>query len=193
MKQPTINEVWKSIPGYEGVYEASNLGRVRSLDRYVNIGNDARKLLRGQLIQPSPHSRGYHYHILYGKGKPKNRLAHRLVKEAFDGPCPPGMVVRHLNDDKIDNRLENLAWGTQSDNMRDSVRNGTHAWSSRDKCLRGHLLAEPNLVRAAALRGKRNCLACHRALSYIRSHSEFGQYKQLISDIRYRDLMYHNN
>jgi hypothetical protein len=108
-EQPPAEE-WKDIPGFPG-YQASTLGRTRS----------PRKILK-----PSPTSRGYLSVVLYRDGKQNSRLVSRLVLEAFVGPCPPGCEARHvLTNDKADNRLANLAWGTRRENAADRVRHGT--------------------------------------------------------------------
>ena len=61
----------------------------------------------------------------------RTRKIHQLVLEAFVGPCPSGMMCRHLNGDPANNRLENLKWGTRSENQLDSVQHGTHYSSGR--------------------------------------------------------------
>ena len=104
------DEVWKDIPGYEGRYQASNLGRIRSVDHIVI------REVKGRVLRPRLRKKGYPVVTLSGAG-PKD--VHRLVALAFHGQGGPGEQVRHLNGDKTDIRAENLAWGTQSDNERD--------------------------------------------------------------------------
>ena len=87
------------------------------------------------------------------------RLVHRLVLEAFVGPRPEGMVARHLNGDPGDNRLENLAWGTQSENNYDKVRHGTHHNANKTHCPSGHEYRGDNIKW---YKGFRFCRACHR-------------------------------
>lgn len=67
-----------------------------------------------------------------GQPRPKNVFVHRLVLEAFVGPCPPGLEIRHLNDDPSDNRLDNLAYGTSRENSADQRRRGTDPAGSRN-------------------------------------------------------------
>ena len=80
-----------------------------------------------------------------------------------------GDVVRHLDGDKENNRAENLAWGTDSENMIDQVRHGNHLHARKAHCPRGHELVMPNLVRAIWVqRSNRSCLACSRARDMAR-------------------------
>lgn len=88
---------------------------------------------------------------------------HVLVLEAFVGPRPPGMECLHSNDVGTDNRLSNLRWGTHSENLNDLVRNGRHYWAQKTHCVRGHLLAAPNLVASAVKLGRRACRSCSAA------------------------------
>jgi len=78
-----------------------------------------------------------------------SRYVHRLVLEAFIGPCPKGMECRHLNGDKTDNRLENLVWGTKEENEKDKISHGTHQFGERNP---NRLLSaeEVELVREAS-------------------------------------------
>ncbi|MBT2485796.1 MULTISPECIES: NUMOD4 motif-containing HNH endonuclease [unclassified Microbacterium] len=119
-----MSERWKAIPGYEGRYEASDMGRIRSLDRIATLVDGRTRKQRGRILRPT--KRRYWCVCLSEVRPRKFATVHSLVLAAFVGPRPEGMVGRHLDDNRDDNGLANLAYGTQSDNMLDSVRNGTH-------------------------------------------------------------------
>jgi hypothetical protein len=111
-------EQWKDVPGYEGRYQVSDLGRVRSLDHRVRLvchGVETTRLSPGRLLKPG-RSRSGHVSVAIGKGN--SRLVHQLVLEAFVGPRPKGAESLHLNHDPKDNRLSNLRYGTRSENLR---------------------------------------------------------------------------
>lgn len=101
-------EIWKPVVGYEGLYEVSSEGRVRSLNY--------KKQNRIQVLVQN-YSRKYPYLLLCKDGKIKTHLVHRLVWEAFNGPIPDGMQVNHINEVKTDNRLENLNLMTPKENI----------------------------------------------------------------------------
>lgn len=107
-----MGENWKSITGFEGRYEVSDLGRVRSLN-YLRSG-------KVKVLSTLDNGIGYLFVILSKNGKKKNFYVHRLTYEAFYGTIPPGMTIDHINGDKQDNRLENLQLLTQRDNARKS-------------------------------------------------------------------------
>lgn len=119
-------ERWAPIPDYEDRYEASDLGRIRSL--VCKTGpRPAPRLVRG-----GRHTWGYRTVSLHGRGRRQvTCLVHRLVLSAFVGPCPENMEARHLNNDRADNRLANLAWGTRVENARDKETHGTVARGRR--------------------------------------------------------------
>lgn len=119
-------EVWKDIPGYEGKYQASNLGRVRSLDRRVPCSHGATRLMRGRILKPAGSKRDPHLSVVLGHGA-TGSMVHQLVALAFLGPCPPGQEVRHLDGDPLNNRADNLAYGTRTENILDVYRVGK-AW-----------------------------------------------------------------
>lgn len=102
------SEQWRDIPGFEGIYQASNLGIIRSIDRIDARGNRR----RGQPLQTRHHLSG----IDVGLTKNARQTQHfvrRLVLQAFVGPCPDGMEARHINGDPTDCRLSNLEWATR--------------------------------------------------------------------------------
>lgn len=114
------------MPGYEGLYEVSDLGRVRSHDRMVHlggVGNGGSFLKPGRILKPIPARWGRLQVRLCANGEQRPYQVHRLVMAAFVGPCPDGLRVLHWDDDPDNNQLSNLRYGTQSENMHDRVRN----------------------------------------------------------------------
>lgn len=99
--------IWRDIKGYEGWYQVNNKGRLKSLKR-------------GKPLQPSKNKGGYLIVGLSKDGTTKFHYVHTLVAEAFPEICGerfPGAVINHLNEDKTDNRPENLKWVTQKENV----------------------------------------------------------------------------
>ena len=113
-------ETWKDIPGYEGQYQASSLGRVRSLDRYVKCRRGKKVcsiFYPGRLLKPCT-TKTRHYEQVTLKGNIHIEV-HALVAAAFHGPCPLGCEVLHINGNFLDNRPENLRYDTHVENMHD--------------------------------------------------------------------------
>lgn len=123
-------ENWKSIKGYEGMYEVSDLGNVRSLDRIVKC-NTGQRLLRGVTLRQKLHRDGYMCVFLSRNKKQICPMVHKLVLEAFVGKRPIGMQGCHKNGIKTDNRLSNLRWDTPKENHNDKRRHGTMARGSK--------------------------------------------------------------
>src|SRR5699024_5494412 len=166
--QPNHNqpENWKPVVGYEGLYEVSDWGNVRSLARTVTRSDGrVRPFPSKVLSQGFSGERERPLVALCKNGKQTTKWVHRLVAEAFLGPAPDGMEACHRNDDCQDNRPENLYWGTRSDNLNDMVANGLHYLASRTHCKWGHEFTPENTVTAG--RG-RQCRACRAVRSRAR-------------------------
>lgn len=117
-------EIWKAVPGYEGLYEVSDQGRVRSLDRtIVRAGSPAR--YKGRVLKTAPHNGGYRSVVLSDHGAQTSYLVQDLVMEAHVGPRPPGMWVCHGDNDKTNNYLSNLRYDTPAGNHADKLGHGT--------------------------------------------------------------------
>lgn len=114
-------EYWKPIPGYIGLYEVSSFGRVRSLDRLIDNHRGV-YIKKGRILKLSVTTCGYIFLHLYKDGSKKMFLVHRLVWLAFNGTVPEGLQVNHINEDKTDNRLENLNLMTPKENMNYGTR-----------------------------------------------------------------------
>jgi hypothetical protein len=114
-----MEEIWKPIVGYEGLYEVSNLGRVKSCERIIPS-----KLLKLQLSKEG-------YLRVHLSGPRKYANVHTLVLSAFSGEKPKGNLSRHLDGVRTHNGYDNLKWGTQKENMADRVRHGTDFKGSR--------------------------------------------------------------
>lgn len=148
-----MSERWLPIPGYEGRYDVSDLGHVRSWS--VRNRNAAP---RSKALQP--HSTGYPRLMLYsGGGRYANRFVHQLVAAAFIGPRPPGQQVRHLDGNRSNPRLTNLAYGTQSENALDAVRHGTNVNAAKTHCRLGHPYDAANTYTIGR---RRQCRVCNR-------------------------------
>lgn len=115
-------ELWRPVVGHEADYEVSDLGRVRSLDRERTFpnryGTPSTRLFKGKLLSPYPNHNGYMIVNLWKARKMHARRVHALVLEAFVGPRPPGMEGMHGDDDKTNNVLANLSWGTSGENKQ---------------------------------------------------------------------------
>lgn len=138
----TTDEIWKPIPGFEDRYAVSDRGRVRSLR--------TKKILKLDVSEANKYPR-----VRLGRGR--SRYVHQLVATTFIGERPAGMYVLHRNDDAEDNAVENLYFGTPSQNLRDAVRNGKHAMANRTHCPHGHEYTEAN---TRLYQGRRFCIAC---------------------------------
>lgn len=107
-----MKELWKDIEGYEGTYQVSNLGMVKSLDR---LTTDNRRL-KGKLLAKT-NSKGYIKVTLTNKNKSDNRDIHRLVAQAFIPNPENKPQVNHIDEDKTNNIVYNLEWVTAKENM----------------------------------------------------------------------------
>ncbi|MFV8049745.1 NUMOD4 motif-containing HNH endonuclease [Mycobacterium sp. 48b] len=157
-----VTEQWRPIPGFEGAYEVSDQGQVRSLDRVTGRQRPTKR--QGKLLKQAPTSSGRYLTVsLYDGTRRTNARVHRLILTAFVGPCPVGMECLHANDIGTDNRLENLRWGTRSTNTTDKVQNGRHPVANRTHCDFGHEFTPENTVyRKTGWGTYRRCLTCKR-------------------------------
>ena len=116
------DEIWKPISGYEGIYEVSNLGRVRSCDRIVTYSNGAKHKYKGKVLKSRNNTHGYPYVTLCNNRGHKTAVIHRLVAAAFIPNPDNKPTVNHINEIKTDNRVENLEWMT----VKENINHGTH-------------------------------------------------------------------
>ena len=159
------DEVWRSVVGYEGWYEVSNEGNVRSVPRVARNG----RRFPGLPLAAQAHRDGHLRVPLYRNSEEKFFFVHRLVLAAFVGECPPGMQGCHNDGDSTNNRLSNLRWDTVSANARDRVRHGRDAEARKTHCINGHPLSGKNLYPPCPSNSYRRCISCGRARSFARS------------------------
>jgi hypothetical protein len=133
-----MKEIWKDIAGYEGYYQISNTGSVKSLDRVINVIDGKRiydKHLTGKILYQRRHGKGYKTVSLLKDCESKSVYIHRLVAQAFipnDANCP---MINHKNAVKNDNCAENLEWCTNGENVQYAYDLGTHSNSKAVVCL----------------------------------------------------------
>lgn len=116
-----MEEQWKDIEGYEGIYQVSNLGRVRSLDRIVTClnrwGQLTERRFKGKVMKPGTDTKGYKFVNLHMNGDNAETRVHRLVGMAFVPGHFDGAVINHKDEDRTNNRADNLEWVTFADNL----------------------------------------------------------------------------
>lgn len=157
-------ETWKPVLGYEGLYEVSDQGRVRSVSREVVYSNGGVRWHSGRIIKTKRQTTGHLRVCLYRDTRSRFIFVHRLVLEAFVGPCPVGMEGCHYPDrDPANNALSNLRWDTKRENQFDRVKHGTHHEASKTHCPEGHAYEGENLIITKD--GWRKCRECHRIRS----------------------------
>lgn len=158
-------ERWSALIGYEGMYEVSTLGNVRSLSRLDSRGRRvAGRMLKQPLVS------GYPSVAVCRDGKYQMRYVHQMVLECFAGPRPAGFEGCHYDGDRRNNRLDNLRWDTPQANGADRSRHGTASNSQKTACAFGHPLLHPNLSPAKARKGHRECLSCARGRAHARHY-----------------------
>jgi NUMOD4 motif/HNH endonuclease len=154
---------WKPVPGYEGLYEVSTEGQVRSFRRR---GTSGKVLSRGHA------KRGGYLTVSLLRGcHQSTRPVHSLVLEAFVGPRPEGAEIRHLDGDPTNARLSNLAYGTRSENVLDKRRHGTDHNVAKTHCPQGHPYDEANTYVLPSRPHARYCRECSRRRSLARYHT----------------------
>lgn len=137
-------EEWRDVPGWDG-YMVSDQGRVASI-------------LDGHTEKTT----GYRQVTLGGRRRKKTFRLHSLVLQTFVGPRPHGCGGLHNNGDPGDNRLANLRWGTQGENLRDAVRHGTHHNAKKTHCAKANHPLEGDNLYVNPTSGGRQCKQCLR-------------------------------
>lgn len=173
-----MTEVWKAVPGFEGLYEVSDQGRVRSLDRTIRVRNrwgtlTARRFF-GRVLRPETNKErgGYRYVNLHDEDGQHLRRVAVLVAAAFLGARPSGQEVRHLNGHATDDRAVNLAYGTRKENAADREAHGT---ALRGETHPSSVLTKAEVDRIRGLRGR---------VSQRRIASQFGVSQQHVSNLQ---------
>lgn len=158
---------WRAVPGYEGFYEVSDEGDVRSVDRTIVSSNGKRRYYPGRILKQATNRAGYKRVVLCIKGEQSNESVHRLVAKAFiPNRKSDDLEVRHLDHNPANNTIGNLAWGTSKDNKRDSMKDGRlkgkNQHAHKTHCPRGHAYdyVYPD--------GRRDCKTCRN--ESIRRH-----------------------
>lgn len=120
-------ERWLPVVGFEGAYEVSDQGRVRSLDRWITCSNGVDKHLRGRVLRPGPRPSG---HLTVALTNHQSCNVHTLVLEAFVGQRPTPMhEARHLDGHEQNNNLSNLEWSTKTRNRQDRKYHHKRPWT----------------------------------------------------------------
>ena len=154
-----MTEAWRPIPGYEGIYEVSSLGRVRSLDRVIIRKDGQRRFYRGVMITGAVKPDGYRMIHLSVNRQCASFNLHRIVALLFVDNPDDLPEVNHKNGDKLDNRAENLEWTTRGLNILHAYRTGLRKQpSGEDSNLSKLDWATADRIRQLAADGLRTSL-----------------------------------
>lgn len=122
--EATVKEIWKDIPNYEGYYQASNKGNIRSLERFLVDSLGRKQRIPFEILKNSKDSAGYTIFTLRKHNDKKQWKGHRLVAKSFIPNPENKPQVNHINGIKYDNRIENLEWVSAEENMKHAYETG---------------------------------------------------------------------
>ena len=151
-------EQWRDIEKFVGSYQVSDCGRVRSLERRVLHARNITRRVRGRILRSPQGSKGYPCVDLRADGVRVTRMVHGLVLEGFVGKCPPGMQACHGDNNRANDRLDNLRWDTPKVVQAKRVAHGTT--NRGERCGRAKL-TEADVER---IRDLGACGETHRAI-----------------------------
>ncbi len=162
--EPQTLEQWKAVVGHEGIYEVSDRGCLRAL-RYIN-GHHDQPLPEPRPKAVRPRRNGYLVVTLWKNNSPLSVSVHRLVLEAFIGPAPDGHEAMHLDGDRTNNTILNLAWGTRRENHSHKWHHGTQQAGKQNANSKLTDDAVREIRRARATGESRKELAVRFGVSY---------------------------
>ena len=119
-----MEEIWKDIKGYEGLYQVSNFGRVKTLPRIIRNSSNGRYYTKEKILKLGKQTTGYLYVCLYKNNTHKTHRIHRLVAEAFIANPENKLQVNHIDGNKTNNHVSNLEWVTRKENMKHAYKIG---------------------------------------------------------------------
>lgn len=166
-----MREEWRSVSGYEGLYEVSNLGRVRSLGRLSRGRNSSTRRIAPRILKAGTNpTSGYHAVSLWRDSRQKTVSVHKLVTRAFMGEKPDGKEIRHLRGVAAGDGISNLAYGTPAENAADKRAHGTQPLG---ECVHSAKLTTRRVQAIRKLKGTRTPLVA----------AQFGVAARTIRDI----------
>lgn len=128
-----MKEEWRDIPGYEGQYQVSNLGDVKSIPRKFYDSTGRIQNIKGKMLSKTPDKDGYYRCGLSKKGKVSNYFVHKLVAICFLGDRPDNFQVNHIDGNKNNNKVSNLEYCTMRDNItHKNTKNGVKKFGIRE-------------------------------------------------------------
>lgn len=180
-----MNEIWKPVRYYEGLYEISNYGRIKSIERVVADKNGKSKTIHEKYLFQHNNGRGYLFVNLWKDNKSKREYIHRLVALTFIDNPDNKPQVNHKDEDKQNNYVDNLEWcdckynnnyGTHNQRAAESfLNNGKNCYKVKQFSLEGEYIATYRSMREAE---RLNNLANGSLSAYFKNHcSQWGGYK----------------
>ena len=183
-----LKEIWKNIPGFEGMYQASNLGKIKSLDRIIVRKNGSKLPLKSVILIPTKDTNGY-YQV---KLKSKSKAIHRLMGLVFLNHSynkTKKIVIDHINNIKTDNRLENLQLITQRLNSTKDKKGFTSKYAGtyydkRDKVFRSMIFINKKNIALGSYKNETKAYNVYDlALKNIDKYENPKQFKEYIKDL----------
>ncbi len=164
-------EMWRDVLGYEGLYQVSDRGRVKSVARTVSHPHSGTLTVPERIRKPETTKKGYSRVQLSKDGHQRKRFVHDLMLEVFRGACPYGLQARHLDGNNSHNIIENLTWGTRDQNTKDRIRHG------------GYPVGEDHFSAKLASRDVAFIKRHRGKITMIEMADQFGVHESTVNDI----------